>query len=296
MALSIGTVFAFAGPHNWIELRYFVSRLPSRFGPFRNFFASSFSGVVLLGIAYAGLIAANRAHALDYSGSIFLFQSWIFAFFSWLVCLVVFRQGKSRVAKFLIPFILLAASCSLAQPLAFGLSLVYLHPLIGLFILDRELSRSRKSWLKPYRIALCTVPLFLLLLVNQLTQAEALSQASLLDQQIVRHAGSSILKSVSTHLLVSVHVFLEMIHYAVWLIAIPLATSAWTKWRFEQVLTKRHPAAISKMIPAVFAGSSLLVMGLWLGFSSDYSATRDLYFTVAIFHVLAELPFLLWML
>lgn len=249
-----------------------------------------------MGIAYAALIAANRAHVLDYSNSIFLFQSWIFAFFSWLVCLVAFRHGKSRVAKFLIPFILLAVTCSLAKPLVFGLSLVYLHPLIGLFILDRELSRSRKSWLKPYRIALCTVPLFLILLVNQLAHAEALNQASLLDQQIIRHAGSSILKSVSTHLLVSVHVFLEMIHYVVWLIAIPLATSAWTKWRFEQVPIKRYPAVVGRILPVVFAGSSLLVLALWFGFSSDYSATRDLYFTVAIFHVLAELPFLLWML
>jgi hypothetical protein len=35
---------------------------------------------------------------------------------------------------------------------------------------------------------------------------------------------------------------------------------------------------------------------LWLGFSMDYSTTRDIYFTVAIAHVLAEVPFLLKML
>jgi hypothetical protein len=35
---------------------------------------------------------------------------------------------------------------------------------------------------------------------------------------------------------------------------------------------------------------------LWFGFSIDYSTTRDIYFTVAIAHVLAEAPFLLRML
>jgi hypothetical protein len=35
---------------------------------------------------------------------------------------------------------------------------------------------------------------------------------------------------------------------------------------------------------------------LWFGFSVDYATTRDIYFTVAIAHVLAEAPFLLRML
>ena len=38
------------------------------------------------------------------------------------------------------------------------------------------------------------------------------------------------------------------------------------------------------------------VVVLWFGFSMDYSTTRDIYFTVAMAHVLAEAPFLLRML
>jgi len=38
------------------------------------------------------------------------------------------------------------------------------------------------------------------------------------------------------------------------------------------------------------------VAALWIGFSIDYATTRDVYFTVAIAHVLAEAPFLLRML
>jgi len=36
-------------------------------------------------------------------------------------------------------------------------------------------------------------------------------------------------------------------------------------------------------------------MLLWFGFSVNYAATRDIYFAVAIAHVLAEAPFLLRM-
>jgi hypothetical protein len=32
---------------------------------------------------------------------------------------------------------------------------------------------------------------------------------------------------------------------------------------------------------------------LWGGFVADYPLTRDIYFTVAMLHVLAEVPFLL---
>ena len=39
-----------------------------------------------------------------------------------------------------------------------------------------------------------------------------------------------------------------------------------------------------------------VVVLLWFGFTTDYATTRDIYFTVAIAHVLAEAPFLLKML
>jgi hypothetical protein len=37
------------------------------------------------------------------------------------------------------------------------------------------------------------------------------------------------------------------------------------------------------------------VAALWTGFSINYAAMRDVYFAVAIAHVLAEAPFLLRM-
>jgi hypothetical protein len=42
------TVCAFGGPHNYAEYRYFLSRLPSRFGPLRAFFITAFAGAIIL--------------------------------------------------------------------------------------------------------------------------------------------------------------------------------------------------------------------------------------------------------
>jgi len=40
-------------------------------------------------------------------------------------------------------------------------------------------------------------------------------------------------------------------------------------------------------------GGAVAMIVLWGAFLADYSTTRDIYFTVAMLHVLAEIPFLL---
>src|SRR3954463_12148841 len=55
IAVSIATVFAFAGPHNWLEARYALGRLPARTGKLWNFFLLSAAGVVGLTAGYAAL-------------------------------------------------------------------------------------------------------------------------------------------------------------------------------------------------------------------------------------------------
>src|SRR6266853_6921552 len=57
LQVSIVTVFLFAGPHNWFELRYFLMRLPARFGRSRNFFAVAFAGIGVLTLGYVALPA-----------------------------------------------------------------------------------------------------------------------------------------------------------------------------------------------------------------------------------------------
>src|SRR5215471_21319410 len=62
LQMSIVTVFLFAGPHNWFEARYFLMRLPARFGRSRNFFVLAFAGIGLLTLAYVSLPALYYAN------------------------------------------------------------------------------------------------------------------------------------------------------------------------------------------------------------------------------------------
>src|SRR6516225_9757253 len=57
VTFSIVTVFLFAGPHNWLEFRYFLTRMPARWGRLRGFFLLAFAGMVGLTAAFAGLYA-----------------------------------------------------------------------------------------------------------------------------------------------------------------------------------------------------------------------------------------------
>ncbi len=38
LSFSIAIVGLFAAPHNWMEARYFLTRLPSRWRPLREYF------------------------------------------------------------------------------------------------------------------------------------------------------------------------------------------------------------------------------------------------------------------
>ena len=300
IGFSVATVFAFAGPHNWVELRYFLSRLPSKFGPLRTFFCASFAGVFLLGLAYATLITLARENAIEYENAIFYFRTWIASLHLWLMFLCVSRAVNKKLLQQAPVLLALCASMVVALqfPLYFGLALVYLHPLVGLWILERELHRSRPTWVRPYQTALALAAALLTAMVAVLLNQPSLAGDGRLVEQLSRHAGSFLLSDVSTHMLVSVHAFLEMLHYAVWLVAIPIATRALRRklWQPARMPISRDSSLLKKIIAVVFLSSSLLVVSLWVAFLGDYSATRDLYFTVAVFHILAELPFLLWML
>src|SRR5437763_10591484 len=53
LRFSIVTVFLFAGPHNWLEVRYFLTRMPARWGRLRGFFTLAFAGIFGLTACYA---------------------------------------------------------------------------------------------------------------------------------------------------------------------------------------------------------------------------------------------------
>jgi len=111
--------------------------------------------------------------------------------------------------------------------------------------------------------------------------------------QITHHAGATLLTTISPNKLIATHAFLELLHYGVWMIAVPAASGRVFTKTFRSIPLMKRSVASQKVISLLLACSAMTVVVLWLCFTADYSTTRDIYFTVATLHVLAEVPFLL---
>ena len=306
---SVITVFLFAGPHNWFEFRYFLTRLPARFGKSRNFFLTAFAGIGLLTLTYILLPVTFHFGGWSYDAFSTSIAGWNTLLLGW-IGLLVWLRGKQKTESDWSWFpALLLALCALNwfEPMFFSLAIVYLHPLVALWFLDRHLARTRPEWLRAYRRFIFLLPVVLTLMIWRLSQATPLTDDNGLFWRITQHSGAQLLPAVSSHLLVSVHLFLEMLHYAVWIIALPLigrtvigASQTNSRpqrfWKPTTVPLFQHPRGFPRLIATMLVIAGLLVVALWFSFSFDYSTTRDIYFTVAIAHVLAEAPFLLKML
>jgi hypothetical protein len=297
LQISIITVFLFAGPHNWFELRYFLTRLPVRFGRSRNFFIVAFAGIGLLTLTYLSLPALYYANLWSGAHWPNALAIWNTLLLLWIAALVWLR-GKQRSRRdwswaWAVAFGL--SGLNWLAPEMFSLAIVYLHPLVALWFLDRHLRRTRPEWLPAYRRCLALLPLVILGLGWQLARTPSLADDNGLAWRITQHAGADLLHGVSSHMLVSLHVFLEMLHYGVWLVALPLIGRKGPAWDVKTIPLSRHPRGFPKLIAAALIVGLSLVLLLWFGFSVNYAVTRDVYFAVAIAHVLAEAPFLLRM-
>jgi len=129
----------------------------------------------------------------------------------------------------------------------------------------------------------------------QLARTPSLADDNGLFWRITQHAGAELLPNVSSHVLVSTHVFLELLHYGVWIFALPLIGASGAIWKVNSIPLARRTRGFPKLIAAFLILGLLGVAALWTGFSINYAAMRDVYFAVAIAHVLAEAPFLLRM-
>jgi hypothetical protein len=295
LQFSIVTVFLFAGPHNYCEFRYFLTRLPVRFGKSRNFFLVAFAGIALLAIAYMSLPLLYHFGAWSGAEWLTVIGVWNSLLIVWVATLVWMRGQQRRGRDWFWAWPLGFALCALnwLGPQVFSLAIVYLHPLVALWFLDRQIRQARPAWLNVYRTSLALVPLIVAAMYWQLASGLPLNDDNGLAWRITQHAGAQLLPNISSHLLVSVHVFLEMLHYLVWIIALPLLASTAGVWNLSAIPLARHPRGFPRAIAFGIAFSLFLVGLLWFGFTLDYSATRDVYFAVAIAHVLAEAPFLL---
>jgi hypothetical protein len=293
LQFSVVTVFLFAGPHNLLEFRYFLTRLPVRFGRSRNFFLTAFGGILLLTIAYLLLPVMYYSGIWTGNNWVTMLGGWNALVVFWIASLVWLR-GKQRKSdwRWVWPVAFAVSGLNWLAPELFSLALVYIHPLIAFWFLDRQLRRSRPELLGAFRKFLWSIPLVLLGIVLLFGRSGALPDDNGLAWRISQHAGADLLPNISSHLLVSMHVFLEMLHYLVWLLVLPLISGA-KLLNLKSVPLVRHPRGFPRLIAWAMVFALIAVVLLWVGFAVDYSTTRDIYFAVAIAHVLAEAPFLL---
>jgi hypothetical protein len=296
IAFSIATVFLFAGPHNWFEARYILGRLPARAGKLWGFFTVSFVGIVGLAMAFA-VIPSYLSNVSRVVEADTLYAGWNTAFLLWAATLIWMRSRTNPRfdAGWVWPVAFLLIAGVWMRPFAMSVALVYLHPLMAFWLLDRELRRSHPHWRPAYHACLAIVPLGLLTLFWRLHDAPTLTGDDPVSVAIRQHAGEWYLSSVSNHFLVAAHTFLETVHYGVWVILVPLVGYRSKPWELHAIPAARRGGAWRTGVIALLAFGLLLVLILWACFLMDYEATRYIYFVVALLHVLAEVPFLLRM-
>jgi hypothetical protein len=269
LQMSIATVFLFAGPHNWFEARYFLMRLPARFGRSRNFFGVAFAGIFLLTTGYISMPALYYAGLWSGANWPTAIAAWNTGLLLWIAALIVLRgkQNSRRDWSWALPVAFALCAVNWLAPDLFSLGVVYLHPLVALWFLDRHLRRAKPEWLPVYRRCLLVLPLLLAGILWQLARTPSLADDNGLFWRITQHAGAELLPNVSSHMLVSTHVFLEMLHYGVWIIALPLIGATGAVWSVSTIPLARRKRGFPKLIAAVLVLGLLAVGFLWLGFS-----------------------------
>src|SRR5581483_7770018 len=146
LGFSIVTVFLFAGPHNWLEARYFLTRLPARWGRLRGYFLLAFAGVFGLTASFAAVAwVVPHLAGWDYADALTAQAVWNTLLVGWVLGLVRLRsrQPPRRDWSWTVPVGLGLIAAAWLWPNVWWLGLVYLHPLMAFWLLGRELRRSR---------------------------------------------------------------------------------------------------------------------------------------------------------
>ena len=295
---SIATIFLFAGVHNFMEFRYFAARMPLRWGRSKLYYSVGIGGVIVLAASSITLYFASGNWMWSLDNWTTLIAAWDTAFVLWLG-LLFYLRGKQRPKSdwaWAFPAAFLLAALAWVVPQYWSLSLVYIHPFIAMWFLERQIRRTKPEWLRAYHYCLASIPVFVLGLWLAFAKQPNLSEETNLFWRITQHAGSQILPGISSHFLVATHVFLESIHYAVWIVLIPLIDRRAVPWKLSEIPLFANAQGFPKLVAAALAISLLIVAILWGGFAVDYTLTRDIYFSFAIAHVMAEFPFLIKML
>lgn len=295
---SIATIFLFAGVHNFMEFRYFAARMPLRWGRSKLYYSIGIGGVIVLAAGYLTLYFSSGNWLWSFETHTALAASWNTALILW-IGLLFYLRGRQRPKSdwtWAFPVVFALAALAWIVPQYWSLSLVYIHPFIAMWFLERQIRRTKPEWLRAYHWCLASIPLFLVAIWLAFSTTPDLTQETNLFWRITQHAGSEILPGISSHVLVATHVFLESIHYFVWILLIPLIDRRAIPWRLDEIPLFANGKGFPRLVAAVLVVGLFIVVALWSGFAIDYTTTRDVYFAFAIAHVMAEFPFLIKML
>ena len=228
----------------------------------------AFGGIFALTLAYVSLPALYYANLWSGQNWPTAIATWNTGLLLWIAVLVAMRgkQTSRRDWSWALPVAFGLCAINWLVPDLFSLGIVYLHPLVALWFLDRHLRRTKPEWLKTYRRCLMLLPLLLAGMLWQLSRTPSLAEDNGLFWRITQHAGAELLPNVSSHMLVSTHVFLEMLHYGVWIVALPLIGATGAIWKVKTIPVAGHSRGFPKLI-AAFSSSAILWL-LYFGWAS----------------------------
>lgn len=299
--VAICAVFLFAGPHNWMELRYVLERLPAKAGRLWPFFVVSALGIGGLTASFAAIPwLMEQGRVAQYADCI-----WQMALLLWIAALVTMRSRTNPRfdAGWIWPVVCFVIAGVWIWPQYLPLTLVYLHPLMAIGLLDQELGRSQPAWRAPVRFISGAVFIALMVIAwatagRNLSGTDQITLAfgpTLRTEVLSQHSGGGVLPGVSSYFLVAAHTFLELVHYGIWILLLPLVGMRSQPWNTDEIPISRRGRTWCQSIAVTLLISLGLVIVLWVSFWVDYETTRRVYFTIAMFHVLAEVPLLLRM-
>ncbi|PHR95657.1 MAG: hypothetical protein COA78_29840, partial [Blastopirellula sp.] len=95
LGFSVATVFLFAGPHNWMEARYFLSKMPARWGKLWLYFTIGLGGVALLTVTQIAMTTTLRYYQASGQAWTIGYAVWNTLLITWITSLVLMRSRQN---------------------------------------------------------------------------------------------------------------------------------------------------------------------------------------------------------
>ena len=295
LTVAILAVFLFAGPHNWIEARLLLERMPPRWGALRRYFLTAGIGTLILTLSHWLLSTLSAVSVWNATAWRIAHSIWLTSLVSWVVVLVYLRSHQSPRRDWTpaLSVGLLLASLSWMRPAESGLLLVYLHPLVSIWFLEREVTLRNPARRFALRAIFTVMGCGLIVVVAVLATSAPVSATDALTVRIRDHVGADLLTWVSDRCLIATHTYLELLHYSVWLFALPGISLSSPPWSLNLIPLAHSRTGWRRVVVAALSAGAFGVLLIWAGFLWDYSLMRDVYFELAMLHVLMEIPFLI---